>query len=68
MATAHHQSVNPEKLAPGMTVAAISSDGIIEAIEYQSATFALAVQWHPERLGDRAMGRRLLGAFLELGR
>lgn len=49
VATAHHQSVNPEKLAPGMTVAAISSDGIIEAIEYQSASFALAVQWHPER-------------------
>ena len=26
-----------------------SSDGIIEAIEYQDATFALALQWHPER-------------------
>ena len=26
-----------------------SSDGIIEAVEYQEATFALALQWHPER-------------------
>lgn len=49
VATAHHQAVNPDKLAPGMTIVAVSSDGIVEAIEYQSASFALAVQWHPER-------------------
>ena len=49
VATAHHQSIDPENLADGLTVVAKSSDGIIEAVEYQEATFALALQWHPER-------------------
>jgi|GEM_PF-5216841 len=49
VATAHHQAVDPDLLGEGVTVVARSSDGIVEAIEYQDATFALAVQWHPER-------------------
>ena len=49
IATAHHQSIDPENLGDGLTVVAKSSDGIIEAVEYQDATFALALQWHPER-------------------
>lgn len=49
IATAHHQSIDPENLAEGLTIVAKSSDGIIEAVEYQEATFALALQWHPER-------------------
>ena len=49
VATAHHQSADPENLGDGLTVVARSSDGIIEALEYQDATFALALQWHPER-------------------
>lgn len=49
IATAHHQAIDPENLGEGITVVAQSSDGIIEAIEYQDATFALALQWHPER-------------------
>ncbi len=49
VATAHHQSVNPDKLGNGLTVAARSSDGIIEAIEHQGSLFALGLQWHPER-------------------
>lgn len=54
VATAHHQAADPERLGSGLSVAAISSDGIIEALEYRDNTFALAVQWHPERdaLGD----------------
>ena len=49
VATAHHQSADPENIGNGLTVVARSSDGIVEALEYQSATFALALQWHPER-------------------
>ena len=49
IATAHHQAIDPENLGEGVTVVAQSADGIIEAIEYQDATFALALQWHPER-------------------
>jgi gamma-glutamyl-gamma-aminobutyrate hydrolase PuuD len=57
VATAHHQAVNPEDLGTGLTIVATSSDGIVEAIEHQDSTFALAIQWHPERdaLGDSRM-------------
>lgn len=49
VATAHHQAIDPNTLAEGLTVVAKSSDGIIEAVEYQDNLFALALQWHPER-------------------
>ena len=49
IATAHHQALDPDRLAAGLTVVAKSSDGIIEAVEYQDNLFALGLQWHPER-------------------
>jgi gamma-glutamyl-gamma-aminobutyrate hydrolase PuuD len=49
VATAHHQSVNPQKLGAGITIVSYSTDGIVEAIEHQDSLFALGVQWHPER-------------------
>ena len=45
----HHQAVDPDHLGEGISIAAIASDGIIEAIEYTKNLFALGVQWHPER-------------------
>ncbi|HHT63126.1 MAG: gamma-glutamyl-gamma-aminobutyrate hydrolase family protein [Bacillota bacterium] len=42
----HHQAVKDP--APGFIVAALASDGVIEAIEAQDHPFALGVQWHPE--------------------
>lgn len=54
----HHQAVkNP---APGFTVAARSSDGVIEAIEATGEGFALGVQFHPECMWERDI------KFLEL--
>jgi len=44
--TAHHQAV--DKPAPGVTITAASTDGVIEAIEYPAHPFCLGVQWHPE--------------------
>lgn len=49
VATAHHQALDPEHLGQGLTVAAESSDGIIEAVEYRENTFVLGLQWHPEK-------------------
>lgn len=46
----HHQAVN--RVAPGFTLAALSEDGIVEAIEKSDARFCLGVQWHPEWLSD----------------
>lgn len=54
IATAHHQSIDPTALGNGLTIAARSSDGIVEAVEYRDNLFAMGLQWHPERdaLGD----------------
>ena len=42
----HHQGV--KTLAAGLRVAAVASDGIIEAIEHPEMPWMLGVQWHPE--------------------
>lgn len=46
--TSHHQALDPDHLADGLTVVARTSDGIIEAAEYQANLFALGIQFHPE--------------------
>lgn len=64
----HHQAV--ENIASAFDVTAVSSDGIIEAIEMKDAsTFMLGVQWHPERMDANAAPSRTIGhAFLEQAR
>lgn len=59
----HHQAV--DWIAPGLTLAALSEDGIVEAIEKPDAKFCLGVQWHPEWLSaaDPAM-QGLFDAFV----
>ena len=59
----HHQAV--DRVAPGFTLAALSEDGIVEAIEKPDAEFCLGVQWHPEWLSaaDPAM-QSLFDAFV----
>ncbi|MBH0131312.1 gamma-glutamyl-gamma-aminobutyrate hydrolase family protein [Salinibacterium sp. NK8237] len=42
----HHQAI--DRLADGLVVTARTSDDVIEAVELPSATFVVAVQWHPE--------------------
>jgi len=58
----HHQAV--EGLGQGLMVSAISEDGVIEGLEYKAASFAVAVQWHPEdRIRVSAADRKLFEAF-----
>ncbi|MCL2618824.1 MAG: gamma-glutamyl-gamma-aminobutyrate hydrolase family protein [Defluviitaleaceae bacterium] len=45
----HHQSVG-ERLGRGVSVSAVSPDGVAEAVEVSAFPFALGVQWHPEEL------------------
>ena len=54
-----------DRIAPGLTLAALSEDGIVEAIEKPDAKFCLGVQWHPEWLSaaDPAM-QGLFDAFV----
>jgi putative glutamine amidotransferase len=55
----HHQAV--KNVAPGLVVSAVAPDGIVEGLEQPSATFCVAVQWHPENFWST-------GEFAELFR
>lgn len=46
----HHQAIN--KLGRGIKETAWSEDGIIEGIENDDYNFVVAVQWHPEMMGE----------------
>ncbi|MGE0227999.1 MAG: gamma-glutamyl-gamma-aminobutyrate hydrolase family protein [Dehalococcoidia bacterium] len=63
----HHQAVTDERVAPGLTVAAVTAgDGIVEALEDPSKRWAVSVQWHPERSEmDGEPSRALFEAFVE---
>lgn len=48
----HHQIIN--KVADIFKVTALSTDGVVEAIEYKDSDyFFLSVQWHPEMMTSR---------------
>ena len=53
----HSQSI--KKVAPGFKVIAVSSDGVIEAIEKEKI---LGVQWHPEVVNDQ----KLFDKFIDI--
>lgn len=59
----HHQAVRDT--VPGVKTAAVSSDGVIEAIEVGDHKFAVGVQWHPEMMFDSEEQMRLFRAFVE---
>jgi putative glutamine amidotransferase len=60
--SSHHQAV--DKPAPGLRVLARAPDGIVEAVQMTDRDFFLGVQWHPERIFERAEQRRLFEAFV----
>jgi putative glutamine amidotransferase len=70
--SAHHQGV--DIVAPRLSVAARSHDGLIEALEWAQPAgepFLLLVHWHPERLPDAhpladSLGRAFLSACRRL--
>lgn len=46
----HHQAVN--RIGAGLKVTARAEDGVVEALEDPSASFAIGVEWHPEHMLD----------------
>jgi putative glutamine amidotransferase len=42
----HHQAV--DSLGHGFVISGVAIDGTVEAIESTTATWCVAVQWHPE--------------------
>jgi len=61
--SSHHQSVkNPGR---GLRLSAVSTDGVIEALESRSKnTFLTAVQWHPEKTLNDKYTRKLFQALV----
>lgn len=63
----HHQA--PKDVAPGFVVTARAPDGVIEGMETTGPDYIVAVQWHPERIGDDAPDdhhdRRLFRSFAD---
>lgn len=59
----HHQAV--KDVGETLVAAAVSSDGIIEAVEMPEHPFCLAVQWHPEFLSIKSkLHQSLFNAFI----
>lgn len=44
----HHQGI--EDVGSGLKVAAVSTDGLTEAVESSDSTYVVGTQWHPEEL------------------
>ncbi|QHO71248.1 gamma-glutamyl-gamma-aminobutyrate hydrolase [Marisediminicola antarctica] len=59
----HHQGI--DRVADGLTVTAVSDDGVIEAVELGAVPFGIAVQWHPEQ---DAADRRLFEGLVRAAR
>ncbi|MGB7594423.1 MAG: gamma-glutamyl-gamma-aminobutyrate hydrolase family protein [Erysipelotrichaceae bacterium] len=59
----HHQAI--KRLSPLLNSAALSDDGIIEAIEGDGI---VAVQWHPERMIEDEVQFGLFKSFVEMCR
>lgn len=67
VSSAHHQSI--ARPGRGLRVVARAPDGVVEAVEGEEGDrFLLAVQWHPERMGREAEGRRVVAALVEAAR
>lgn len=47
----HHQAIR--ELGKGLTISALSCEGIIEGVEAKDKRFVVGVQWHPEALTVR---------------
>lgn len=60
----HHQAA--DAVAPGLTVSAVSDDGIVEGLEDPSHPFFLGVQWHPEHMaGKFRHHHKIFAAFVK---
>ena len=59
----HHQAV--KRLSNQVRTSAKSADGVVEALELTEHPWGLLVQFHPERMTDKAAGQAIFKAFVE---
>lgn len=63
----HHQAV--KDVGRGLSVSAVSEDGLVEGLEIDGYGRCVAVQWHPEHLAARdPVQRKIFEAFVEMAR
>jgi putative glutamine amidotransferase len=62
----HHQSV--DRLGSDLTSVATAPDGIVEAIENESAAYCIGVQWHPENFLRTGEFAPLFESFIDAAR
>ena len=59
----HHQGIR--EVAPALKTAAVTPDGLVEAVYMPDKKFVLAIQWHPEMMFDSEQQAALFTAFIE---
>ncbi len=66
--SAHHQAIDNEYLGADLKKTAFAPDGTVEALELENpeGRFFLAVQWHPERIGEVRHKRLIFDAFVKV--
>jgi putative glutamine amidotransferase len=64
--TSHHRQA--VRNAGRLRIAAVSDDGIVEAIDDPNARFFVGVQWHPERTQAEALGPGVMRALVQAAR
>ncbi len=61
--SSHHQAI--EKPGKDLAVTAHAPDGTIEAVEWKGGPgWVVGVQWHPERMPDDALAKKLFTEFV----
>jgi putative glutamine amidotransferase len=65
--SSHHQSI--ESPGENLRVTALAPDGIIEGVEWTGdSNWVIGVQWHPERMANDAVSKRLFSDFVAAAR
>lgn len=64
----HHQAIDPQRIGTGLDVVARTPDGAVEAVEYRSEQMLLGIQWHPERIEDPEVGKRVFEFMAEMAK
>ncbi len=62
----HHQAV--DRIGSGLSIGAVSEDGIAEALSLLGKDFFVGVQWHPELDAQAPFSKSLGRAFVEASR
>jgi putative glutamine amidotransferase len=65
--SSHHQAV--AKAGAGLEVTGYASDGTVESVEWKGdKNWVIGVQWHPERMTDDPLAKRLFSEFVAASR